>query len=145
MRLLTYTIRCANFFQRIELMRWTRYSDECLRLLEDKKEFLADELLVYLTRVQLICNKGSSTTINDLFCDSEMEVPADVYVKTIKSQLGRVEQSIPPGLKSNGNPCSILPNLQILMQSSYIKTPYPQNNPHNPRAQCDLQPKAIFQ
>ncbi len=62
-------------------MRWTRYSDECLRLLEDKKEYQTDGLLVYLTRVQLICNKGSSTTINDLFCDAEMGVPADVYVK----------------------------------------------------------------
>ena len=115
MRPLTYAIRCANYFQRIELMRWTRYSDECLRLLEEKKEYPTDELLVYLTRVQLICNKGSSTTINDLFCDAEIGVPADFYVKTLKSQLDNVEQSIPPGLRSNGNTCSVFSSLQILM------------------------------
>jgi hypothetical protein len=114
-RLLTYGIRCANYFQRIEIMRWTRYSDECLRLLEDKKEYPTDELLVYLTRVQLICNKGSSTTINDLFCDADMGVPADFYVKTLKSQLDSIEQSIPPGLESNGKNCSMLPSLQILI------------------------------
>ncbi len=124
-------------------MRWTRYSDECLRLLEEKKEYPTDELLVYLTRVQLICNKGSSTTINDLFCDAEIGVPADFYVKTLKSQLDNVEQSIPPGLRSNGNTCSVFPSLQILMYSSYIETPHPQHNPHYPRAQFDLQPKDI--
>jgi hypothetical protein len=83
-------------------MRWTRYLDECLRLLEEKKEYPTDSLLVYLSRVQLICNKGGTSTINDLFGDTEMRIPADLYIKTLKSQLNNLEQSIPPELKSNG-------------------------------------------
>jgi len=92
----------ANYFQRIELMRWTRYLDECLRLLEEKKEYSTDELLVYLVRVQLICNKGGASTWNDMFGDVEMRAPADLYVRTLTSQLDELERSIPPDLKANG-------------------------------------------
>jgi hypothetical protein len=83
-------------------MRWTRYLDECLHLLEEKKEYPTDVVLVYLTRVQLICNKGVTSTINDLFGDAEMRVPADFYVKSLKLQLGELERSVPPELNSNG-------------------------------------------
>jgi hypothetical protein len=83
-------------------MRWTRYLDECLRILEEKAEYSTDALLVYLTRVQLICNKGGASTINDLFSDVEIRMPADFYVKLLKSQLDELERSIPLELKSNG-------------------------------------------
>jgi hypothetical protein len=82
-------------------MRWSRYLDECLRLLEFQKEYPMDELLVALTRVQLICNKGATSTINDLFGDLEMKVPATFYIKSLMSQLDDLERSIVPELKSN--------------------------------------------
>ncbi|KIN06912.1 hypothetical protein OIDMADRAFT_150163 [Oidiodendron maius Zn] len=91
----------ANYFQRIEFMRWTRYLDECLRLLEEKKEYPTDEVLVYLVRVQLICNKGSALTWNHVLGDTELGAPTDLYVKTLKSQLDSLECSIPQTLKSN--------------------------------------------
>jgi hypothetical protein len=93
---------CANYFQRIELMRWTCYLDECLNLLEEKKEYPTDILLVYLTRVQLICNKGGTSTTNDLFGDTEMRMPADFYVKSLRLQLDELERSVLPELISNG-------------------------------------------
>jgi hypothetical protein len=82
-------------------MRWTRYLDECLRLLEEEKEYPTDVLLVYLTRVQLICNKGGASTINDLFGDAEMSVPADFYIKSLRLQLDELGRSVPPELNSN--------------------------------------------
>jgi hypothetical protein len=83
-------------------MRWTRYLDECLRHLEEKQEYPTDDLLVCLVRVQLICNKGSALTWNDVLGNTEMGVPTDLYVKTLKTQLDNLERSIPGELKSNG-------------------------------------------
>lgn len=88
--------------------------DECLRLLEDCKEYPSDDLLVYLTRVQLICNKGSLTTFNDLFGDVEMRTPADLYMKTLRSQLDDLVHSIPTQLKSNGKPWLIFSSSDII-------------------------------
>jgi hypothetical protein len=83
-------------------MRWTPYLDECLRLLEEKKDYPTDHLLVYLVRVQLICNKGAASTWNDIFGGVGTRVPADFYVETLKSQLDDLDRSIPLELKSNG-------------------------------------------
>lgn len=83
-------------------MRWTRYLDECLHLLEEKKDYPTDDLLVHLVRVQLICNKASSLTWNDAVGDAEAGILTDLYVKTLKSQLDNLVHSIPPELKSNG-------------------------------------------
>jgi hypothetical protein len=118
--MLTWLIRSANYFQRIELMRWTRYLDECLRLLEEKKEYPTDALLVSLVRVQLICNKGGALIWNDLFGDAEMRIPADFYVKTLKSQLDDLERSIPGELKSNGRFSSLPPYPDISSNSNSV-------------------------
>lgn len=83
-------------------MRWTRYLEECLHFLEEKKDYATDDLLVYLVRVQLICNKGSALTWNDMLGDAEVGVPTDLYVKTLKSQLETLERSMPQELKLNG-------------------------------------------
>jgi hypothetical protein len=83
-------------------MRWTRYLDECLHFLEEKQEYPTDDLLVCLVRVQLICNKGSALTWNDVLGDAEMGGPTDLYVKTLKTQLDNLERSLPRELKSNG-------------------------------------------
>jgi hypothetical protein len=85
-------------------MRWTPYLAECLRVLEEEKDYPTDLLLVYLVRVQLICNKGASSTWDDIFGDSAAQVPPNFYAKTLKSQLDDLERSIPPELKSNGIP-----------------------------------------
>lgn len=83
-------------------MRWTRYLDECLHLLEEKQEYPTDGLLVCLVRVQLICNKTSTLTWNDMLGGAEMGGPTDLYVKTLKTQLDNLERSLPGELKSNG-------------------------------------------
>jgi hypothetical protein len=83
-------------------MRWTRYFDECLNVLEEKKEYPTDNLLVHLVRLQLICNKGSALTLNDALGDADVGVPTDLYVKTLKSQLDNLKHSVYPELASNG-------------------------------------------
>ncbi|CZR65600.1 uncharacterized protein PAC_15500 [Phialocephala subalpina] len=91
----------ANFFQRIEPMHSTRYLHECLHVLEEEKDCPTDDLLVYLVRVQLICNKGSALAVNEVLGDADVGVPTELYVKTLKLQLDNLERSIPQELKSN--------------------------------------------
>jgi hypothetical protein len=62
-----------------------------------------DILLVYLVRVQLICNKVIIASWNDSFGDSESRAPSDIFLKAVELQLDGLQKSIPPELKLNGN------------------------------------------
>ncbi|KFY75166.1 hypothetical protein V499_04865 [Pseudogymnoascus sp. VKM F-103] len=92
----------SNYFQRTELMRWTPYLGECLRILEENKDYPTDLLLVHLVRAQLICNKSATSTWDDMFGDTSNQVPPNFYAKSLKSQLDDLERSIPAEIKSNG-------------------------------------------
>lgn len=83
-------------------MRWTPYLGECLRVLEESKDYPTDVLLVHLVRAQLICNKGTTSTWDDMFGDTANQVPPNFYAKSLKSQIEDLERSIPTELKSNG-------------------------------------------
>ena len=95
-------VRFANFFQRIEVMRWSRYLDDCLKILEEQKAFPTDGMLVHLVQVQLICNKGTELSSHTLFGDRDAGFPIDLYVKTLKAQLDRIESSMSQELRSDG-------------------------------------------
>lgn len=83
-------------------MLWTPYLEECLRLLEEKNDSPTDGLLVYIVRVQLICNDVAAVPWNDAFGSTGSGVPQDFYVKTFTSQLEELRRAIPPELESNG-------------------------------------------
>ncbi len=82
-------------------MRWTPYLDECLRLLEEKREYPTDLLLVYLVRVQLISNKLACAPWNDTFGDAMTKFPPEFYLKALQSQLDDLKRNIPPELQTN--------------------------------------------
>lgn len=91
-------------------MRWTPYLGECLGILEESKDYSTDVLLAHLVRVQLICNKGTTSMWDDIFGDAANQVPPNFYAKSLKSQLDDLERSIPAELKSNGMRISPLMN-----------------------------------
>ncbi|KFY07957.1 hypothetical protein V492_06681 [Pseudogymnoascus sp. VKM F-4246] len=91
----------SNYFQRTELMRWTPYLGECLRILEESQDFPTDSLLVHMIRAQLICNKGATSSWDDMFGDTTNQVPPNFYAKSLRSQLDDMERSIPVELKPN--------------------------------------------
>jgi hypothetical protein len=102
-------------------MRWTPYLDECLRYLEEKKDCPTDGLLVYLVRVQLICNRASTSPLNDTFGDV-VGVPMDFFIKTLKAQLQELERSIPPDLKRNGKSISPHSNHLLIQVQRYCNS-----------------------
>jgi hypothetical protein len=80
-------------------MRWSQYLDESLKVLEEAKESPTDQLLVYLTRIQLICN----TVITEVNSsgDSQTTLPTEIFIETIKSKFDNLRLSIPRELSSN--------------------------------------------
>lgn len=87
-------------------LRWTAYSDECLRVIETEKEFASDLLLVQLVKLRLI----SERVVNAPLAGSTVEVdskynfrgpPAMFYLKSLESQLQDFKSNIPPELTDN--------------------------------------------
>jgi hypothetical protein len=93
----------GNFFQRSEPMRWTAYLEECLNLLQQTKEHPTDELLVYLIRVQLICNGIVADGWSDVYhiTNTSQKLPRLHYMHLHKMQLDEVKRSMPDHLKIN--------------------------------------------
>jgi hypothetical protein len=85
-------------------MQWTPYLTECLRLLAENKDCPTDQLLVYLVKVQLICNKVASTAWTDdaTVGDGDKRLPAEFYLQIFKSELEEVKRAMPSELKTNG-------------------------------------------
>ena|ERR1700753_2091722 len=89
----------------MESLRWTPYLDECLRLLEETKEFSTDELLICLVRVQRIRNSIATVRLTSCFESTGSDLLSEAHVQLFISQVEEIKQSIPTHLKSNGN-CS---------------------------------------
>lgn len=83
-------------------MRWTPYLDECLRLLEEMREYPTDLLLVYLVRIQLIHNKVARAPWNDNLGDAAARLPPEFYLKALQSQFDDLKRSVPPEIQTNG-------------------------------------------
>lgn len=94
------SIRSASYFRRSESLRWTSYLEECIRLLEDVKEYPTDSLLVFLTKVQLIDNQAVDSASGYITGETNV-LPAGIYSKILTSQLDDLKSSIPVELQSN--------------------------------------------
>ena len=57
--------RISSFLQKIDALRWTPHMDECLQILDERKECLNDEILVQQVRLQLILEKMTQGTLPD--------------------------------------------------------------------------------
>ncbi|KAF4467796.1 hypothetical protein FALBO_5331 [Fusarium albosuccineum] len=92
-------------FSRIESMRYTKYIQECLGVLEREKEYETDVRLVYLVRIQHLTERISQLNSPD---DPAEEVvglptaPLSAYVSAFQGELDRIKIGLPPGLKDDG-------------------------------------------
>lgn len=70
--------------------------DECLRILDEWKECLADEILVQQVRLQLIVEKAALGTWNDGAMESaeHVKMPLSFYLQALHSQLREVKNSL---------------------------------------------------
>jgi len=57
--------RISSFLQKIDALRWTPYMDECLQILNERKECSNDDILVQQVRLQLILETIAPGTLPD--------------------------------------------------------------------------------
>ncbi|KAI8719506.1 Zn(2)-C6 fungal-type domain-containing protein [Fusarium sp. LHS14.1] len=98
-------------FSRIESMRYTKYIQECLGVLEREKEYPTDTRLVYLVRIQHLTERISQLNSPD---DPAEEVaglptaPLSAYVSAFQGELDRIRNGLPPELKDDRIICTFI-------------------------------------
>ncbi|KAF4963841.1 hypothetical protein FSARC_8201 [Fusarium sarcochroum] len=94
-------------FLRIEPMRYTKYIQGCLAVLEQEKEYGTDTRLVSLVRIQHLTERISQLNSPD---DPAEEVaglptaPLSAYVSAFQGELDRIRNGLPPDLKNDNTP-----------------------------------------
>ncbi|TGO46052.1 hypothetical protein BOTNAR_0617g00040 [Botryotinia narcissicola] len=92
-----YTLRKGN------TLRWTSYSDECLKSLETEKELGTDAILVQLGKLRLITTRINGLPWSGgLSVDSVVKAPVSFYLKSLESQLQGLKKKISEYLTNNG-------------------------------------------
>ncbi|KAM5355344.1 hypothetical protein ACJ41O_001990 [Fusarium nematophilum] len=96
--------RMSLGFSRIESMRYTKYIQECLGVLEREKEYETDVRLIYLVRIQHLTERISQLNCPD---DPAEEVaglptaPLSAYVSAFQGELDRIRNNLPADLKND--------------------------------------------
>ncbi|KAK9350915.1 hypothetical protein V1523DRAFT_435885 [Lipomyces doorenjongii] len=91
----------SSFSRKGETLRWTAYFDECLRVLEEQKEFASDAVLVQLVKLRLIAEKVVDPPWSGAAEDHVTRPPATFYLKSLQAQLHDFKFNIPSELTNN--------------------------------------------
>lgn len=93
-----------SFLRKGEPLRWTPYSEECLRVLETQKEFPSDALLVQLLKLRLISEKIDDApwkcSISEVFNDTR--APEMFYLHSLETQFQAFKRNLPSHVEDNG-------------------------------------------
>lgn len=81
----------------------TSYLDTCCRVLESRKEYATDELLVWLVRAQQLSQSISLTLAfrANATLKQTSNLPLSLIIKSLQQQLATFRDSVPPHMKSN--------------------------------------------
>ncbi|KIN05469.1 hypothetical protein OIDMADRAFT_153650 [Oidiodendron maius Zn] len=129
----------SSFLQKGDTLRWTAYSNECLRVIERQKEFASDELLAHLVKLRLISERMVDTPCTGAIMEGDcgMTLPVVFYLKSLESQLRDFKSTISSALADNKTLLMELHNTELaihgigLSQASDIFS-----GPHNMRLEC---------
>lgn len=96
--------RSSSFLQKGDTLRWTAYSNECLRVIETQKEFASDVLLAHLVKLRLISERVIDTPWTGAIMEGDrgMILPVVFYLKSLESQLRDFKSTISSTLADNG-------------------------------------------
>ncbi|KAJ4271337.1 hypothetical protein NW762_000039 [Fusarium torreyae] len=106
-------------FLRIEPMRYTKYIQGCLAVLEQEREYETDTRLVTLVRIQHLTERISQLNSPD---DPAEEVaglptaPLSAYVSAFQGELDRIRNGLPPDLNNDNTP-------RVISMSESLTTP----------------------
>jgi hypothetical protein len=79
--------RTSSYLQKIDSLRWTPHMDECLEILDERKECLSDDILVQQVRLQLISEKMAQATLHNGKIEYNNHTKElSLYLETLHSQ-----------------------------------------------------------
>ena len=80
-------------------MKYTKYLDQCLKDLEDAREYKTDELAVELVRIQRLTEKIFHFHSIDSQVDEQPETPTMARLETFRIELDSLRDALPMSLK----------------------------------------------
>lgn len=96
--------RMSLGFLRIEPMRYTKYIQQCLAVLEQEREYDTDMRLVTLVRVQHLTERIAQLNAPDDPTEEIVGLPAaplSAYVSAFHNELDRIRNGLPPELTND--------------------------------------------
>ncbi|KAK2594267.1 hypothetical protein QQS21_008046 [Conoideocrella luteorostrata] len=91
-------------FNRVESLRYTSYVQECMRVLENEREYDSDITLLYLVRVQRLTERifeFSSKDKGEEDIPGMPPAPTSAYVAAFQNEIDRMRDSLPPRLQND--------------------------------------------
>jgi hypothetical protein len=82
-------------------LRWTVYSNECLRVIETQNEVASDILLVQQVKLRLISERATNAPWSSAMIDDSTNPPAMFYLRSLETQLHAFKSSIPGEFADN--------------------------------------------
>jgi len=82
-------------------MRWSKHLEDCLTSLQNEKGVPTDISLVYMVRMQMICNNVIVTPSGDWASDYPITISRDTILSPLKLQFETLRRSMPIGLQDN--------------------------------------------
>jgi hypothetical protein len=86
-----------------DTLRWTAYSNECLRIIEMQNELASDFLLVQQVKLRLISERVTDAPWSGTIIrrDDSTNPPAMFYLRSLETLLYSFKSSIPSGFADN--------------------------------------------
>ncbi len=95
--------RSSSISRQGDTLRWTAYSNECLRVLETQNEAASDILLVQQVKLRLISERVTDAPWLSAMIqiDGFTNPPAMFYLRSLETQLHAFKSGIPGELADN--------------------------------------------
>ena len=95
--------RSSAIMRKGDTLRWTTYSNECLRVMETQNELVSDILLVQQLKLRLISERvtGAPWSSAMMQVDDSTNPPAMFFIRSLESQLHAFKSDIPHELADN--------------------------------------------
>ncbi|KAL9094342.1 MAG: hypothetical protein Q9165_003483 [Trypethelium subeluteriae] len=85
----------SSFLQKIDALRWTPHMDECLRVLDTKKESPNDKILVQLLQLQMIAQRMTESV-------EYTSEPSSLYLQSLQPHLQGFKTKLQTEARTDG-------------------------------------------
>ncbi|KAK1993218.1 hypothetical protein LX36DRAFT_586828 [Colletotrichum falcatum] len=91
----------------IDSLRYSRYMQQCMRELQESREYESDVYLVYIVKIQRLCERVADLRFGDYDeeeADAFVRAPVSAHMMGFGAELNKLQAEMPPSLRDNGKP-----------------------------------------